>query len=145
MQGSRFPRKRVKAGFRGRCRALEDFEFAASLLCATGAALQRVALISWQCLGAWVQMWWQALQFEWSDHSSCGVVRILSAQSAHVGRVESLSLLRGARFKTRDVARDATRCVSQKRRSEVLLTGVDYKSCSTMPRKSVVQKCISEV
>ena len=32
-------RKRVKIGFRGRSSSLDDFEFVASLLCVTGAAL----------------------------------------------------------------------------------------------------------
>ena len=62
-------RKRVKVGFRGRSSTLDDFEFVASLLCVTGAALSSVLLefrgrrgalelvvqISWQAyFGAWV-------------------------------------------------------------------------------------------
>ena len=35
-------RKRVKVGFRGRSGTLDDFEFVASLLCVTGAALSSV-------------------------------------------------------------------------------------------------------
>ena len=63
-------RKRVKVGFRGRSSTLDDFEFVASLLCLTGAALSSVLIefrgwrgtlvlfvqILWQarCFGAWV-------------------------------------------------------------------------------------------
>ena len=63
-------RKRVKVGFRGRSSTLDDFEFVASLLCVTGAALSSVLIefggsrstlelfvkISWQAqyFGAWV-------------------------------------------------------------------------------------------
>ena len=35
-------RKRVKVEFRGRCSSFDDFEFVASLLCMTGAALSSV-------------------------------------------------------------------------------------------------------
>ena len=34
--------KRVKVGFRGRSNTLDDFEFVASLLCVTGAAVPSV-------------------------------------------------------------------------------------------------------
>ena len=78
----------VKLGFRGRSSSLDDFEFVASVLCVTGAALSSVLVefrgrrgtleppvqISWHAkyFGAWVQISWQA-----RDRSRCGAVHIL--------------------------------------------------------------------
>ena len=59
-------RKRVKVGFRGRSSTLGDFEFVASLLCVTGAALSSVLVEfrGWRgILELFVQMWWQAQYF----------------------------------------------------------------------------------
>ena len=59
-------RKRVKVGFRGRCSSFDDFEFVASLLCVTGAALSSV-LIEFcgrrSTLELYVQISWQAQYF----------------------------------------------------------------------------------
>ena len=59
-------RKRVKAGFRGRSSSLDDFEFVASLLCVTGAALSSV-LVEFRgkrcTLELFVQISWQAQYF----------------------------------------------------------------------------------
>ena len=58
--------KRVKVGFRGRSSSLDDFEFVASLLCVTGAALSSV-LVEFRgkrrTLELFAQNWWQAQYF----------------------------------------------------------------------------------
>ena len=59
-------RKRVRVGFRGRSSTLDDFEFVASLLCMTGAAVSSV-LIEFRgrrgALELFVQISWQAQYF----------------------------------------------------------------------------------
>ena len=60
-------RKRVKVGFRGRASTLDDFEFVASLLCVTSAALSSilVELCGWRgTLDLFVQTSWQARHFD---------------------------------------------------------------------------------
>ena len=58
--------KRVKVGFRGSSSSLDDFEFVASLLCVTGAALSSV-LVEFRgrrgTLRLFVQIAWQAQYF----------------------------------------------------------------------------------
>ena len=59
-------RKRVKVGFHGRSSSLDDFEFVASLLCVTGAALSSVLLEfrgRRSTLELFVQTSWQAQYF----------------------------------------------------------------------------------
>ena len=59
-------RKRDKVGFPGRSSTLDDFEFVASLLCVTGAAVSSV-LVEFRgrrsAVGLFVQISWQAQYF----------------------------------------------------------------------------------
>ena len=59
-------RKRFNLGCRGRCSSLDDFEFVASLLCVTGAALS-IVLVEFRdrhsSLELFVQFLWQVQYF----------------------------------------------------------------------------------
>ena len=105
-------RKRVKVGFRGNS-TLDDFEFVASLLCATGAAVSSVLTefrgrrgtleISRKFRGRRstlvprCRFRGRHVTLTQQDRSRCGAVHILRP-SAHFGWVKLLSLWRGAHF-----------------------------------------------
>ena len=98
-------RKRVKVGLRGRSSSLDDFEFVASLLCVTGAALssvlvefcgRRSTLELFACkfrgrrstLAPGCRFRGRHVTLTERDRSRCGAVHILSVRSepsAHLG------------------------------------------------------------
>ena len=82
----------MKVGFRGRRSSLDDFEYVASLLCVTGAAVSSV-LVEFRgrrsALELVVQISWQAqylapgcrhVALTRRDRSRCRTVRILSTK-----------------------------------------------------------------